>query len=302
MSAITVPARREGYAPYLGHRTWYRVVGDLDAERPPLVVLHGGPGCTHDYLDAFADLAQGGRAVIHYDQLGNGRSTHLREAPSGFWTVPLFLDELDNLVRHLGIAARYDVLGQSWGGMLAAEHAVLRPAGLNALVIVSSPSSFPLWVAEAKRLRRDLPADVQRALDLHEQRGDYDHPDYLAATEVFYRRHVCRLAVWPEEVRRTFAAVESDPTVYRTMNGPTEFHVIGSLRAWSIEERLERIAVPTLVMSGRHDEATPACVAAYAERIPGARWVLMERSAHMCHVEEREGTMETVAGFLAEHD
>lgn len=300
MSSST--AQREGYAPFNGHQTWYRVTGTLESGKVPLVVAHGGPGCTHDYVDAFADLAGDGRAVIHYDQLGNGRSTHLREAPSAFWSIALFLEELDNLTAHLGVAGRYNLLGQSWGGVLSAEHAVRRPAGLNALVICSSPSSFPVWVSEALRLRQDLPADVRQALERHEASGDYGHPEYLAATEVFYRRHVCRLETWPDEVRRTFDAMASDPTVYLAMNGPTEFHVIGSLRDWDIGERAAQINVPTLVLSGRHDEATPACVAGYVDGIPGARWVLMEESSHMCHVEERTKTMHEIGRFLAAHD
>lgn len=293
---------REGHVSFRGHATWYRVIGDLRSGLVPLVLLHGGPGCTHDYLEAFADLAQGGRPVVFYDQLGNGRSTHLREAPDAFWTVQLFLDELDALLEHLGIAQRYDLLGQSWGGMLAAEHAVRRPAGLNALVIASSPSSFPLWVREAQRLRKALPQDVREALERHEATGDYQHPDYQAATQVFYQRHVCRLDPWPAEVQRTFAAMADDPTVYFSMNGPTEFHVIGSLRDWDIGARLDQVQAPTLVISGAHDEATPACVAAYVERIPDARWVCMPASSHMCHVEEREATMRHIDAFLAAHD
>lgn len=292
----------QGHAPYGNHRTWYRVTGDLRSGLVPLVVAHGGPGCTHDYLDSLADLAADGRAVVHYDQLGNGHSTHLPEAPVEFWSIRLFLDELDNLTRHLGIQERYNLLGQSWGGMLAAEHAVRRPAGLNALVIASSPSSFPLWVREALRLREQLPREVRDALARHEATGDYAHPEYVAATEIFYRRHVCRLETWPDEVQRTFAAIEADPTVYHTMNGPTEFHVIGTLRDWDIGDRLASINVPTLVLSGRYDEATPACVAAYVECIPGARWVLMEASSHMCHVEERGKTMREVGAFLSRYD
>ena len=102
-------------------------------------MLHGGPGCTHDYVDSLKGIAATGRAVVHYDQLGNGRSTHLRDKGADFWTVELFLDELDNLTRHLGIAGGYHVFGQSWGGMLGAEHAVTRPAGLRSLVIANSP-------------------------------------------------------------------------------------------------------------------------------------------------------------------
>src|ERR1700710_945128 len=125
----------EGYVQGEHGRTWYRVTGDLQSAKPPLVVLHGGPGCTHDYVDSLKDLAASGRAVVHYDQLGNGRSTHLREKGADFWTVDLFLGELDRVLAHLGIAESYDLLGQSWGGMLGAEHAVRQPPGLRKLVI-----------------------------------------------------------------------------------------------------------------------------------------------------------------------
>ncbi|XVQ86603.1 alpha/beta fold hydrolase [Microbispora siamensis] len=116
------------------------MTGDLAAPKAPLVVLHGGPGAAHDYTLRIARLAEHGRAVVHYDQIGVGLSTHLPEKGAGFWTVGLFLDELDNLLAHLGIAGRYHVLGQSWGGMLAAEHAVRAPSGLRGLVIANSPT------------------------------------------------------------------------------------------------------------------------------------------------------------------
>lgn len=290
---------QEGYADFHGHQTWYRVTGELASGRLPLVVAHGGPGCTHDYVDSFKDLAERGWPVVHYDQLGNGRSTHLRGIDPGFWTVALFLDELDNLLRHLGIR-QYVLLGQSWGGMLAAEHGVRQPEGLRGLVIANSPASMALWREAAAGLRAELPAEVQATLERHEAAGTTDSPEYRAASEVFYARHVCRVQPMPAEVARTFAAIDADPTVYHAMNGPTEFHVIGSLRDWSVIERLERIQVPTLLISGRHDEATPACVEPFDRLIPDARWRIFENSSHMPHVEEREACMATVAVFLAE--
>lgn len=294
-------ASGEGYAPFGDYRTWYRITGSLDAPRLPLVVAHGGPGCTHDYVDAFKDITEiDGRAVIHYDQLGNGNSTRLPDRGADFWTVQLFLDELDNLLRHLGIADRYALLGQSWGGMLGSEHAVRRPTGLKAFVIANSPANMRTWVAEANRLRRDLPLEVQQTLELHEKAGSLTHPDYIAASRVFYDRHVCRVSPWPPEVARTFAIMDEDNTVYRNMNGPTEFHVIGTLRDWSIEDRLHLVQVPTLLFSGRHDEATPEVVRPYAERIPGCRALVFENSSHMPHVEEREACMEVVSSFLRE--
>jgi len=288
---------REGYADFREHRTWFRVTGDLNSGRLPLIIAHGGPGCTHDYVDSFKDLAATGRAVVHYDQLGNGRSTHLREAPSDFWTVELFLAELNNLIAHLGIRD-YALLGQSWGGMLGAEHAVRQPVGLKALIIANSPASMALWCQAAKELRQALPAEVQATLQRHEDAGTTDSAEYRAASDVFYARHVCRIQPMPAEVARTFAAIDADPTVYHAMNGPTEFHVIGSLRTWSIIERLASIQVPTLLISGRFDEATPATVQPFADGIANAQWQIFEQSSHMPHVEEREACMACVAGFL----
>jgi L-proline amide hydrolase len=295
-------AIQEGYVPFRGYQTWFRVVGDLRARKMPVVILHGGPGAAHDYTDAFKLLANGGRAVIHYDQLGCGRSTHLRDKGADFWTPRLFLDELENLVAELGIAAGYHVIGQSWGGMLGAEHGITRPKGLRALVIADSPPSMELWVQEANRLRAALPPEVQATLLRHEKDETTSSPEYMAAVQVFYDRHLCRVKPQPEEVTRSFAQIAADPTVYYTMNGPSEFYVIGTLKRWSIIGQLDRITVPVLLISGRHDEATPAVVQPFADGIKGARWEIFENSAHMPHVEETERCMQVIGDFLAEHD
>ncbi len=287
-----------GFGPY---ETWFRVTGDLDGGEIPLVVVHGGPGAAHNYLLQIANLASTGRPVIHYDQLGCGRSTHLRDRGVEFWTVELFLAELTNLVDALGLD-RYHVLGQSWGGMLGAEYAVTRPEGLASLVISNSPASMDLWVAEANRLRRDLPGDVRDALDRHEADGTTEDAAYLAATQVFYDRHVCRVLPNPAEVIATQTQLNEDPVVYRTMNGPNEFYCVGSLRTWSIVDQLASIEVPTLLISGRYDEATPATVQPFADHIDDVRWTIFEESSHMPFVEEPERYRDVVGAFLAEHD
>jgi L-proline amide hydrolase len=291
-----------GTVDFRGWRTWYRVTGDLRSTATPLVVLHGGPGAGHDYTLRIAGLAARGRAVVHYDQLGIGNSTHLPDKGADFWTVQLFLDELDNLLGALDIAGRYHVLGQSWGGMLAAEHAVRRPAGLRALVIANSPASMELWLSEANRLRAQLPPGVQQTMLEHEAAGTTDHPDYKAAEEVFNARHVCRIVPNPPEVAATFAAIDADPTVYHTMNGPNEFHVVGTLKDWTIIDRADRISAPTLLISGRHDEATEATVRPYADRIPNVRWEIFENSSHMPHVEEEEAYLRLVGAFLDKNE
>jgi L-proline amide hydrolase len=275
--------------------TWYRIVGDGD--RTPVIILHGGPGATHDYVAPIAGLAEQGRPCVLYDQVGNGNSQHLRDAPADFWTVDLFKRELATLVEHLGFGA-YHVVGQSWGGMLAMEHALEHPPGLRSITVADSPASIPLWVAEANRLRGDLPPEVQQTLLAHEEAGTTDDPAYQEAMLVFYRRHVCRLDPWPEDLQRTFALMQEDPTVYGTMNGPSEFHVVGTIREWDITERLGEIDVPTLLVSGRWDEATPRIVEELCRRIPGARWELFESASHTPHLEERERFLRVVGEFL----
>ena len=293
----------EGRMQWNGHETWYRIVGELDPAAPqtPVVICHGGPGAAHDYCEPIADLSRTGRACVLYDQLGCGRSQLLPDAPSDFWSPQLFKDELVELTRHLGIADRYFVVGQSWGGMLAMEHALDHPAGLRAMVVADSPASMDLWVSEANRLRADLPPEVQETLTRHEEAGTTDGPEYEAAVAVFYGRHLCRVPM-PDFVKRSFDQIAANPTVYHTMNGPSEFHVVGTLRHWDITGRLHEIATPTLLVSGRYDEATPLIVEQIHERIPGAEWVIFEESSHLPHVEEPEAFLETVGGFLARLD
>src|SRR5436190_23526010 len=150
--------------------TWWRVVGDLgdDTAGAPLVVLHGGPGATHDYLANLAAVRHvDGRAVVFYDQVGNGRSTHLPDRGAEFWTVELFVRELRILLDDLGIGD-YHVLGQSWGGFLAQEHALTHPAGLRSLVLADTAASMPDFVTAADHLRAELPPEVESRLREHE--------------------------------------------------------------------------------------------------------------------------------------
>jgi L-proline amide hydrolase len=293
---------QQGTVSFGEWETWYRISGDMSSGLTPLLVAHGGPGCTHDYVLSIAALAESGRPVIHYDQLGAGNSTHLREKGADFWTVDLFLDEMDNLLSKLGIKDNYHLLGQSWGGMLGAEHAIRQPAGLRSLVISNSPASMKLWVAEAKRLRSLMPEAQRDALDRHEADGTTNDPEYLAATEAFYNLHVCRIVPNPPEVLRTNKCLEEDPTVYHTMNGPNEFFCIGTLRDWTVIDKVHLINVPTLLASGRYDEATPATVQPFFDNIPDVRWEIFEESSHMPFVEEPERYLEVVGSFLSEHD
>ncbi|MFE0464118.1 proline iminopeptidase-family hydrolase [Kitasatospora sp. NPDC058965] len=278
----------KGTVPFGSHQTWFRVTGDLSSGRPALVLVHGGPGSTHDYLLNLAELADQGWPVVHYDQIGNGGSSHLPGAGPEFWTPELFLDELDNLLRTLGIADNYVLLGQSWGGLVVAKHAAARPAGLRGLVIANAPASYPLWLSEMKVLRDQLPPGVNETLLAHEAAGTTGSDEYHAAMRFFYEKHVCRLNPWPRDYLASFYEIYNDPTVYFTMNGPSEFHVVGTLKDWGVIEDCPRIAVPTLLLSGRHDEATPVTVQPFQDLIPEVRWHIFEKSSHLPHLEQPE--------------
>jgi proline-specific peptidase len=287
----------EGFTPFHGHNVWYRIVGEREEHRRlPLLCLHGGPGVPHDYLEPLEAMAATGRRVIFYDQLGCGNSDHPHD-PS-LWTVDLFVEEVGVIRRALGLD-RIHLLGQSWGGMLAMQYALTQPSGLASLTVASSPASMRQWVAEANRLREQLPDDVQQTLLKHERDGTTGDPAYEEAMMVFYRRHVCRSEPWPDCLNRAMAKLQEHPEVYNTMNGPSEFHVIGVIRDWDITARLGEIRVPTLITSGRYDEATPAIAETVHRGIRGSEWVVFEHSAHLAHAEEPERYVQVLDRFLS---
>ena len=290
------PPSRQGVITFHGYHVWYRIVGDHDESgKLPLLCLHGGPGASHDYLEPLEAMARTGRRLIFYDQLGGGNSDHPHNP--AMWTVPLFVEELGAVRNALGLD-HVHILGQSWRGMLAMEYALTHPTGVASLALADAPASMPQWVAEAKRLRAELPPDVQQTLLEHERAGTTDDPAYQEALAVYYRRHLCRLDPLPGYLQRSLDKLAQDPEVYNTLNGPSEFFVTGTLKDWNIVNRLGEIHVPTLVLGGRYDEATPAITETVHRGIPGSQWVIFEHSAHMPHVEETERYLQVLTDFL----
>ena len=289
--------------PFRDWHTWVRITepDEALAGALPLIVLHGGPGMAHNYVRNLGELASTGRTVIHYDQLGCGNSTHLPDARDEFWNAQLFVDEFTNLVGKLGLS-EYHLLGQSWGGMLGAEIATRRPAGLRSLAICNSPASMSLWAEGAAELRAELPGDVQDALTRHELAGTVTHPDYLRAADEFYRRHVCRTVPTPEDFQESVDQMEAEPTVYHTMNGPNEFHVVGTLRSWSIIDRLDQVEAPTLVTAGEFDEATVGTWRPFVDHIPTVSSHVFPDASHCVHLEHPEAFQAVIGEFLARHD
>ncbi|TVY75753.1 L-amino acid amidase [Lachnellula suecica] len=282
-------------------KTWYKTVGDIDSGTP-LIVLHGGPGAGHEYLLSLSDLNEEyDIPIIFYDQIGSGKSTHLREkqGDTSFWTFDLYIQELDNLVERLNLRDRgFYLIGQSWGGMFGAAYASRRPRGLKNLIISGGPASIPLLLKGYEGLIAALPSDIRATIEDCNKRGDYESPEFEKASAVFYARHVCRLDPYPPEVQSAFRNLKDDPTAYLTLQGPSEFVIIGSFKDWEGWREGHKIEVPTLILNGRYDEATDLCMEPWFRTIPKVKWVTFENSSHMAHFEDRERFMQVCGGFL----
>ena len=289
-------AREEGFVEVTDGRVWYRREGEGDAL--PLLVLHGGPGAASYYVEPFAERMAAHRPTIVFDQLGCGRSDK-PDDPS-LWTLDRATAEVDTVRAALGLE-RCHLLGQSWGGWLSIEYMCRGAQGIEGLVLASTSASMPEFTGGARELIDALPEPHRTTLQELGGRGEYDAPEYQAAVMEFYRRHLCRLDPWPECVLQSAAELDGNQ-VYLTMNGPTEFDVIGSLRDWNRTADLGRIRARTLVTCGRYDEITPGCSQTIADGIEGARVVVFERSAHCAHEEEPELYVGVVEEFLASAD
>jgi proline-specific peptidase len=282
-----------GYIDVPGGRVWYERLGR--GSETPVLTLHGGPGAAHYYIRPFAEELAKTRPVILYDQLGCG----LSEKPDdpSLWTFERSIMELNDVRDALGLD-RCHLFGQSWGGWLAIEYLTGGVEGIQKVILASTSASIKQFTGEARRLIEQLPEPHRTALIDGGQRGEYDSPAYKAAVDVFYRRHLCRMEPWPEAMQKTAEELDGNQ-VYLTMNGPTEFDVIGAaLRNWDRSADLGKITQPTLVTCGRYDEITPACSETLVAGIPNARMMVFERSAHVAHLEETPAYTAAVVDFL----
>ncbi|KAJ3513816.1 hypothetical protein NLJ89_g2738 [Agrocybe chaxingu] len=247
------------------YKTWYKVIGDLKSGKTPLITLHGGPGLNHRYMLV---------PIVCYDQIGNGQSSHILDAPAEFWTPELFMDELENLLDHLGTRNNFDLVGQSWGGMLAGHFAAARqPSGLRRLIAANSPASIPLYVQGTNALLEKFPPEFVAKLRKHEADGTTDSKEYNELSMAFLKKHVCTLDPWPEDVMASFVMIAANPTVYHTMLGPSEFSVVGTLKDWDIIDILHKIQAPTLIVSAPNDEVQEPALLPWFLHVPKIKYL-----------------------------
>ena len=283
---------QEGYIAVTGGKIWYKIVGK-NKQGIPLLLLHGGPGASHHYLEPIADLADE-RPVIFYDQLGCGNSDNPEDV--SLWNVERFVDELQQVLHSLYLD-KVHILGQSWGATLAVEYVFTRDAkGVTSLILSGPLISASRWIEDQRAHIEQLPKDAKKAILHAEKYGAYESDEYQQAMMVFYQKHLCRLDEWPECMHTTFAKLNH--AQYEYMWGPSEFTITGTLKNHERADQLHKITLPTLFTCGEYDEASPTTTRHFQENLPGSQLHVFKDASHEHHIENRTEFMTVIRNFL----
>lgn len=289
----------EGYMPFMGHHTYYRTVGER-TDKAPLILLHGGPGSTHNYFEVLDRVAEeDGRMLVMYDQIGCGNS-YVDGRPE-LWTAETWVNELIALRKHLGLDTCH-LLGQSWGGMLLLTYICgYEHSGVKSGILSSTLPASWLWGIEQARMIKELPEEYQEAIKTATETGDYSNDIYQRAEEEYMLRHA---AGKPDSdgpeclLRKKRTGRES----YVVGWGPNEYTPMGTLKDYDVIDKLKDIKEPCLVINGGNDLCTPYIAKVMYDNIPNSRWELFRECRHMCFVEDNDHYVEVLKEWLNEKD
>ncbi len=283
-------------------RVWTKSVGHNPKLK--LLLLHGGPGATHEYFEAFDGfLPKEGVEYIYYDQLGAGGSD--KPEDDRLWTAERFVEEVEQVRKGLGLTKDdFCLFGHSWGGILAIEYALKYGANLKCLVISNMMASVPAYNAYARStlmppMDQTLLAEAQAL----EAAGKTDDPRYMQIlVPMHYELHILRrpFPEWPDPVQRAFARLNGH--VYTLMQGPSELGASGRLEHWDRFQDLDRIAVPTLVIGARYDTMDPKYMEAMAKRLPRGEYLYLPEGSHMSMWDDQQRYFAGLTQFLRKFD
>jgi proline iminopeptidase len=281
-------------------KVWTKRIGNNPALR--VLLLHGGPGATHEYLEAFDGYFPGaGVEYYYYDQLGSAYSDQPDE--DSLWELDRFVDEVEQVRRALGLERDSFVLyGQSWGGILAIEYALAHPDSLKGLVISNMMADVPAYGAYAQDVLKPAMDQVAlKEIEALESAGEIEDPRYMELLyEHYYVHHILRMPVedWPNPVQRAFAAI--NPAIYVSMQGPSELGISqdAKLAQWSRFDDLSSIEVPTLVIGARHDTMDPTHLEEMAERLPRGQYLYCPRGSHLAMYDDQRPYFSGLLEFL----
>ena len=293
---------KEGYIPFLNYKTYYRIVNP-NGKKTPLLMLHGGPGSTHNAFELFDHMAfDDDRPIIMYDQIGCGKSM-IEPGHKELWCKETWVKELENLREALNLSEVH-LFGHSWGGMLAIIYLCdYNPKGIKSVTLSSTLSSASLWYKETHRLIRLLDEDIQKAISEAEKNNDYESEKSENAMQFYFHKFV--FGPWKEGVdpecltRKRPDSSES----YETAWGMDEFAPSGTLKDYEYTDKLHLIKCPVLLQSGADDESTPYQNKVMLDNIKVEKeWHLYPNSRHMSYYEDHDLYISNLTKFLNKND
>jgi proline iminopeptidase len=283
--------------PVMGgqYKVWTKTLPAIGPRKATVLCLHGGPGFTHNYLEALESfLPQDGFEIIYYDQLGCGNSDIPDD--TSLWTLPRYLQEVEDVRLALGLE-NFILYGQSWGGMLSIEYALHYQKNLRGLVISNMTAGIQAYLRRINDIKMKLPASKLSRLDELEAAGDYDNPDYeRIMMEDLYPEAICRIKPWPESVTRAFRL--ANLKIYNHMQGKSEFVVTGTFKDWERWDRLPEITVRTLTLGAQYDSMDPADLVKMAELMPNAISAICPNGSHLAMWDDQAIYFEHLLAFL----
>jgi proline iminopeptidase len=266
--------------------------------RMRLLLLHGGPGATHEYFECLESFFPSqGIEFIYYDQLGSAYSDQPKDMD--LWEVDRFVEEVEQVRQALGLDnGNFFLLGHSWGGILATEYALRYQDRLKGLIISNMMSSCPEYDAYAENvLAKQMDPAVLEEIRGLEEKGEFQNPRYMELLiPNYYSQHICRLEQWPDPVNRAFARLNQE--VYVTMQGPSEFGISGRLENWDRKADLKKLTIPTLVVGARHDTMDPEHMRWMATQVQNGSYLYCPEGSHMCMYDDQDTYVNGLIAFI----
>jgi proline iminopeptidase len=281
---------------------WVKRIGNNPTTQ--VLILHGGPGFTHEYLEAVDSYLPGaGIEYYHYDQLGSYFSDQPDEPD--LWEISRFVDEVEQVRTALGLdKGNFYLYGHSWGGILAIEYALEYQEHLKGLIISNMMSSIPAYNEYAKKVL--MPEMDQKALaeiQRMEEEGDTENPRYMELlTEQHYTKHILRMPPdqWPDGVNRAFQHMNAG--IYVSMQGPSELGASGKLAHWDRSADLGKITVPTLVIGARYDTMDPKHMEWMSRQLGHGRYLYCKNGSHLCMYDDQKTYFDGLIEFIRDVD
>jgi proline iminopeptidase len=283
-------------------RVWTKRVGNNPTMK--VLLLHGGPGATHEYMEAFDSyFPAAGIEYYYYDQLGSAYSDQPDDL--SLWELPRFVEEVEQVRRALGLTRdNFYLVGQSWGGLLALEYALKYQEHLKGLVISNMMASIPAYNEYAKKvLMPKMDQKVLAEIQAIEAKGQHESPRYMELlVPNHYVQHILRMPPdqWPDPVTRAFKHINLK--IYVPMQGPSELGASGKLANWDRTADLAQITVPTLTIGARHDTMDPAHMEDMAKRVRKGRYLFCPNGSHMAMYDDQQTYFDGLIAFIRDVD